>query len=84
MRHFLANPRPRRAGRALALVACACILSVALGGCAAPADDAAEKAPVVEGVRADSLIEGADGAQSASSSADSVAGQASQAARAEA
>ena len=84
MWHFLANPRPRRAGRALSLVDCACILSVALGGCAAPADDAAEKAPVVEGVRADSLIEGADGAQSASSSADSVAGQASQAARAEA
>ncbi|MCI8341139.1 MAG: hypothetical protein HFJ73_06085 [Eggerthellaceae bacterium] len=64
-------------------MACACILSVALGGCAVPADDAAEKAPVVEGVRADSLIEGADEAQSASSS-DPAAGQASQAAWAEA
>ncbi len=84
MRHFLANPWPRRAGRAFALAACACILSAALGGCAAPADEGAEKAPIVEGVRADSLIEGAAEGQSASSSTDPATGQAPQAARADA
>lgn len=74
MRHLLANPHPRYAGKALALAACACALAVALGACAAPAEEGPSgEALVTEGTTAASLIEGTAEGQDAPSPADPAA-----------
>lgn len=79
MRHFLANPWPNGACRVLALAACASAMTLALSGCAAPAEEPQQQsAPIIEGATAESLIDGAAetaGATAGASQADQASRQ---------